>query len=73
MTLCSNNDCSITAEFNEFDVEANYDKLYVYDGMSVSSTLLYTCSGNDYPQSLTSTNQCLTFKFTSDNSGVKDG
>ena len=73
MTFCSNNDCSITAEFNEFDVEANYDKLYVYDGMSVSSTLLYTCSGNDYPQSLTSTNQCLTFKFTSDNSGVKDG
>jgi len=73
MTFCSTNDCSITAEFNSFYTESGFDKLFVYDGMTTSDALLYTCSGTNYPTSLTSTNQCLTFKFTSDNSTVYQG
>ena len=73
MTFCSNNDCNITAEFEHFYTENNFDKLYIYDGMSVNDTWLYTCTGNTFPQSVTSSNQCLTFKFVSDYSGNYSG
>lgn len=73
MTFCSNNDCNITAEFEHFYTENNFDKLYIYDGMSVNDIWLYTCTGNTFPQSVTSSNQCLTFKFVSDYSGNYSG
>lgn len=59
---------SIKVEFSEFDLEADYDFLYVYNGPNTSSPLLGTFTGNSLPPSLTSSaaNGELTFRFVSD-------
>ncbi|MCI9846959.1 S8 family serine peptidase [Flavobacterium pectinovorum] len=59
---------SVKVEFSEFDLEADYDFLYVYNGPNISSPLLGTFTGNALPPSLTSsaTNGELTFRFVSD-------
>lgn len=59
---------SIKVDFTEFDVEEDYDFLYVYNGPNTSSPLLGAFSGNSLPPSLTSTatNGQLTFRFVSD-------
>ncbi|WP_163407471.1 S8 family serine peptidase [Flavobacterium ajazii] len=59
---------SIKVEFSEFDLETDYDFLYVYNGPNTSSPLLGTFTGNALPSSLTSsaTNGELTFRFVSD-------
>ncbi len=59
---------SIKAEFVSFQTEANYDKLYVYDGSSTSSPLIGTYSGSTSPGTIVSSadNGALTFKFISD-------
>ncbi|NLA25069.1 MAG: hypothetical protein GX879_08900, partial [Bacteroidales bacterium] len=69
MTFCSNSGCPITAQFNSFHTETNYDKLIVYDGMNITAPELHTCSGSNFPNSITSSGGCLSFKFNSDNSG----
>lgn len=58
----------IKVEFSAFDLEADYDFLYVYNGPNASSPLLGTFTGNALPPSLTSsaTNGELTFRFVSD-------
>jgi len=59
---------SINVTFTAFDVEQDYDYLYVYNGPNTSSPLLGTYTGTSLPPSLTSTaaNGELTFRFTSD-------
>lgn len=59
---------SVKVEFSEFDLETDYDFLYVYNGPNISSPLLGTFTGNSLPPSLTSsaTNGELTFRFVSD-------
>ncbi|PAM91479.1 hypothetical protein B4N84_27920 [Flavobacterium sp. IR1] len=59
---------SIKVEFSEFDLEQDYDYLYVYNGPNTASPLLGSFTGNDLPTSLTSsaTNGELTFRFVSD-------
>ncbi|MCG9792683.1 S8 family serine peptidase [Flavobacterium algicola] len=66
---------SIKVDFTEFDVEAGYDYLYVYNGSSVSATLLGKFDGNSLPPSLTSTatGGQLTFRFISDSEVVEKG
>jgi len=61
---------SIKVDFSEFDLEVNYDFLYVYNGPNTSSPLLGSFTGNTLPQSLksTATNGELTFRFVSDQS-----
>lgn len=59
---------SIKVEFSAFDLEVDYDFLYVYNGPNTSSPLLGTFTGNTLPASLTSSavNGELTFRFVSD-------
>lgn len=65
----------LKAEFLEFEVEENewdggcWDELRVYNGPSVSSPLVGTYCGNNWPPVITSTHPsgALTFKFISDN------
>lgn len=67
VTFCSGTGTKIRANFYYIDVEAGYDKLYVYDGPSTSSPLIATLSGNTrYPGVYTSSGTCLTFRFISD-------
>lgn len=67
---------SIKVDFEAFDVEADYDYLYVYNGPAVSAgTLIGTFTGNTLPSSLTSTavGGELTFRFTSDGGVTEAG
>jgi hypothetical protein len=59
---------SVKVDFSAFNVEEDYDYLYVYNGPTVSATLIGTFTGNTLPPSLTSTavGGELTFKFFSD-------
>ncbi|WP_264524140.1 S8 family serine peptidase [Flavobacterium sp. N502536] len=59
---------SVKVTFSAFNVEQDYDYLYVYNGKDESAPLLGTFTGNTLPPSLTSTAAGgeLTFKFTSD-------
>ncbi|MEA9415856.1 S8 family serine peptidase [Flavobacterium sp. PL02] len=67
---------SIKVDFEAFDVEADYDYLYVYNGATASAAnLIGTFTGNSLPPSLTSTAAGgeLTFKFTSDGGVTEAG
>ena len=61
--------------FDEFDTENNYDKLYIYDGPSTSSSLVGEYTGSNNPGTVTATNAegALTFRFNSDSSVAKSG
>ncbi len=56
----------ITLQFTEFNVEANWDFLYIYDGTSTAAPLIATLTGTTIPGNITSTTGCLTLRFTSD-------
>lgn len=61
----------VNIDFTSFDVENNYDFLYIYDGNSTSSPLIGQFhNGNTPPTTIVATNAtgCLTFRFTSDGS-----
>lgn len=58
---------SISLSFSSFDIESNYDYMYIYDGLSTDSPLLGTYTGTNSPETITSTGEALTIRFTSDN------
>jgi len=59
--------------FQSFDVENNFDELFVYDGPSTASPLVATLTGNTIPNNISSTSGCITLKFESDGSVAKSG
>ena len=65
----------VIVDFSEFNVESNYDYLYIYDGTSTSATQIGQYSGTTSPGTITATNDegALTFRFTSDHSVNKTG
>ena len=65
----------ISVSFSEFNTEANYDFLYIYDGTSTSATQIGSYSGSTSPGTVEATNEsgALTFMFTSDRSVNKSG
>ena len=66
---------TLEAIFNSFNVENNYDFLYIYDGASATAPQIGQYTGNATPGTVTATNEegALTFKFTSDGSLSKPG
>ena len=56
----------ITLTFTEFNTEANWDIVRVYDGTTTSAALLGTFSGSSLPRTLTSTGNSMLITFTSD-------
>ena len=70
MTINPSSDgAMVSVSFSQFNVESNYDYLYIYDGTSTSATLIGQYSGTTSPGTVTATNAdgALTFRFTSDN------
>ncbi|NKI33435.1 beta strand repeat-containing protein [Croceivirga thetidis] len=66
----------IQVDFTSFDVESNFDFLYVYEGTSTSGTLIGQYhNGNLPPTTIIATDAsgCLTFRFDSDGSVVDPG
>lgn len=66
---------SLTFNFSQFDVEANYDFLYIYNGPTTASPQITGSpfSGTVSPGTFTSATGAVTFKFTSDNATTKPG
>ncbi len=58
----------IRVNFTEFNTEAGYDYLYVFDGTSTNATQIGRYDGTNGPGEVTATNEAgaLTFRFTSD-------
>ena len=65
----------LEAIFNSFDVENNYDFLYIYDGANTGAPQIGQYTGSSNPGTVTATNSegALTFRFTSDGSVAKTG
>jgi hypothetical protein len=57
---------TIQLTFEYFDLEPEYDSLWIYDGQDTTTLLLGAYSGIDDPGTLISTSHYLTLKFSSD-------
>ena len=67
-TICSNSGNCLNVNFTSFDIETNWDYLYIYDGPTTASPLVGTYTGTNSPGNITASGTCLTFRFTSDGS-----
>lgn len=65
-TIAPVNATSVSLTFSEFDIENNYDFMYIYDGSSTAAPLLGTYTSTNIPPLTTSTGNSLTIRFTSD-------
>lgn len=57
---------SVTLNFSQFDLESNWDYLYIYDGNSLSSPLIGTYTGTTSPGTITSSGGSLLVELRSD-------
>lgn len=64
---------SITLEFTAFDLEANWDYLYIYDGDSLNDPLIGTYTGTSSPGTIISSGGSLLLEFRSDCSTTAPG
>ena len=63
----------LTLSFTAFDIENNYDFMYIYDGPSPAATLIGTYTSNNIPGPITASNGSLCIRFTSDNATQNAG
>jgi hypothetical protein len=64
---------SVTLDFTAFDTESGNDIVTVYDGLSTSSPVLGTFSGNSLPSSVTANSGVMLITFTSDGANEATG
>ncbi|MBX7093385.1 MAG: T9SS type A sorting domain-containing protein [Flavobacteriales bacterium] len=74
-TISPPNATSITLTFSSFNLENNYDFLYVYDGPTTASPQVSGSpfTGTSIPAAITSSGGHLTLKFTSDGATTAPG
>jgi spore germination protein YaaH len=74
-TIAPTGASSISVNFSSFDVELNWDYLYIYDGPTTASPQIAGSpfTGTTLPIPFTSSTGALTFRFTSDVSTTKPG
>ncbi|MBI3133478.1 MAG: N-acetylmuramoyl-L-alanine amidase [Bacteroidetes bacterium] len=64
---------TVTLSFQSFNLETDWDYLYVYDGSSVTDPLLGVFTGATLPSGITSTGSSILVEFRSDCSTVASG
>ncbi len=64
---------AINVNFSMFDVEANFDTLWIYDGQTTGATLIGAYTGTNSPGSFTTSTGAITFRFKSDGATVAPG
>jgi len=57
---------SVTLTFDAFDLENNFDYLYVHDGPDTNSPVIATLTGSVVPSPVTSSGSAITLRFVSD-------
>jgi len=65
-TIAPTNAATVSINFSAFDLELNYDSLYIYDGASTNAPLIGGYTGMNSPGSITSSGGALTLHFISD-------
>jgi len=65
-TISPVNASSVTVNFSNFDLETNFDSLYIYDGPSTASPLIGAYTGVNSPGIFSSTGGSVTLHFISD-------
>jgi spore germination protein YaaH len=63
----------LALNFEDFELEANYDSLWIYDGSDTNAPLIGGYSGTTGPGYVTATGNALTLKFKSDGATVERG
>jgi hypothetical protein len=64
---------TIQLTFEFLDLEAGYDSLWIYDGADTNSSLAGVYSGNETPETLNSSSNFITLKFSSDGAITGEG
>jgi hypothetical protein len=59
---------AVQLSFLNFDLEANYDSLIIYDGNNTTAPVLAALTGANLPNTVTSTGPVMTIRFHSDGS-----
>ena len=57
---------SVTLDFTSFNIEANWDYLFIYDGNWIDSPLIGVYTGTNSPGTITSSGGAITVEFRSD-------
>ena len=63
----------VLLRFTAFELEENYDSLWIYDGNSTEAPLLAALSGNSFPYELQASGNTLLLHFHSDNATTELG
>ncbi|MCX7696166.1 MAG: glycosyl hydrolase family 18 protein [Bacteroidales bacterium] len=72
-TLRPTNAVRVMIQFHQFELEAGYDSLWIYDGPNTSSPLIGGYSGTNSPGNISSTQPYLTIRFRSNGTTTKIG
>lgn len=72
-TISPANASSVSLSFSQFDVEANYDTLWIYNGANTNAPLIGAYTGTNSPGTVSSTGPSITIRFKSDNNTVNPG
>ncbi len=72
-TFCSDAGNCVSLNFSAFNIENNWDFMYIYDGPNTGSPLIGTYTGTNSPGTVVSTTGCITIRFTSDGSITRPG
>ncbi|OWY20584.1 hypothetical protein C7N43_08065, partial [Sphingobacteriales bacterium UPWRP_1] len=67
-TICPTGAQCIALNFTTFNLENNFDYLFIYSGNSAAAPLVGQYTGTTSPGSLTINSNCVTIRFTSDGS-----
>jgi gliding motility-associated-like protein len=75
VTICNPGGSTIILDIISFNLEQNFDYLYIYDGPTTGSPQIIQATGQPGIQGQTfeSTGSCITIRFTSDGSVVRPG
>ena len=60
------NALTVTISFTSFNLETNFDSLFIYDGASAASPLIGSYTGTNSPGIINSTDTAITLRFISD-------
>ncbi len=72
-TIAPDNATQVTLSFSQFNMELNYDSLYIYDGPDDTYPLIGSYTGTNSPGTITSTGPSLAIKVHTDGNTVASG
>ena len=72
-TIQPDNSIGLSLDFQSFDLEVNYDSLFIYDGSDINAPLIGGYSGTISPGNIIASGNSLTLQFHSDNATANNG